>query len=157
MSWQSKRRWSSPPLTNTLKIHLHMEDFSLKTNQRMAKRLLGHQGCKKDPHVTGQERKRSCQVRTCAPGREWRGRGHTPWGGRGLSYTGFHSRGVLGREDQPTCLTGGTLRLTKGCEKAGLHLQGVLARWLCLQSRRREVCSSGCWASTTPISTPGHG
>ena len=36
-----------------------------------------------------------------------------PWGGRGLSYTGLHSRGVLGREDQPTFLTGGTLRLTK--------------------------------------------
>ena len=68
-SWQSRRRWSSPPPTNTLKIHLHVEDFSLKTNQRLAKRLLGHQGYKKDPYVTGKERKRSCQVRTCAPGR----------------------------------------------------------------------------------------
>lgn len=46
-----------------------MEEFSLKTSQRLAIRLLGHRGCKKDPHITGKERKRSCWVRTCAPGR----------------------------------------------------------------------------------------
>ena len=32
------------------KIHLHVEQFSLKTNWRLAERLPYNQGCRKDPH-----------------------------------------------------------------------------------------------------------
>ena len=30
--WQSKRKWNSPPPINMSKIHLHVEQFSQKTN-----------------------------------------------------------------------------------------------------------------------------
>jgi len=30
--WWSRKMWSSPPATNTSKIHLRVEQFSLKTN-----------------------------------------------------------------------------------------------------------------------------
>ena len=35
---------------NTLKMDLHVEQFSLKTNRRRAERLHCDQDCKKDPH-----------------------------------------------------------------------------------------------------------
>ena len=41
--------WGSPPPTDTSKIPLHMEQFSLKTNWRLAERYLNNQGCKEDP------------------------------------------------------------------------------------------------------------
>lgn len=35
------------------KIDLHVEQFSLKTNQRLAERLQYNRGCKINPHGTG--------------------------------------------------------------------------------------------------------
>ena len=37
----------------TSKIQLHVEQFSLKTNWKLAERLLYSQDCKKDPHILG--------------------------------------------------------------------------------------------------------
>ena len=59
---------SRPPV-NTSQIHLHVEQCSLKTNWRLAERLLCKQGCKKDAQRIRQEGKRSDQVGTCALGR----------------------------------------------------------------------------------------
>ena len=36
---------------NTLKLYLLVEYFSLKTNWKLAERILYKQGCKKDMHV----------------------------------------------------------------------------------------------------------
>lgn len=69
---------SSNPPTITSKIHLHVEKVSLKTNWRLAKRLLYNQGYEKDPHGIRQEEKRSNQVRICTTGRgQRRGGGYT--------------------------------------------------------------------------------
>lgn len=38
------------PSMNTSKIHLHAEQFSLKTDGRLEERLLYNQGCKKNLH-----------------------------------------------------------------------------------------------------------
>ena len=48
--WQNRRMWSSPTPTNTSKIHLHGEQFSQKTNWKLAEHLLFSQICKKDVH-----------------------------------------------------------------------------------------------------------
>ena len=50
--WQSRRMWSSPFLTNTSKIHLHVEHCSQKTSWKLAEDLYD-QSCKTDLHVTG--------------------------------------------------------------------------------------------------------
>lgn len=42
--------WSSPPTMNISKTHLHVEQFSLKINWRLAERLFYNQGCKKNMH-----------------------------------------------------------------------------------------------------------
>ena len=39
-----------PPQTH--QIHLHVEQFSQKTNWKLAEDLLHKQSCKKDPHIT---------------------------------------------------------------------------------------------------------
>ena len=48
----------------TPKIHPHIEKFSLKTNWRLAEKLLYSQSCKKDPHRVrkGREEARSGPV-----------------------------------------------------------------------------------------------
>lgn len=46
LHWGDGSRW------NISKIHLHMEQFLLKTDWKLAERLLYNQGCKKDVHVT---------------------------------------------------------------------------------------------------------
>ena len=54
--------WSSPPTMNTSKLHLHVEQFSLKTNWKPAEGLLYNQGCMKDMHIIRQEGKKSVPV-----------------------------------------------------------------------------------------------
>lgn len=49
---------------NTSKIHLHMEQFSLQTNWRLAETLLYNKGYREDPYGIGWERKRCDQVKT---------------------------------------------------------------------------------------------
>lgn len=76
---------NSPPPTNTLKIYLHIEQFSLKTNRRQAKRILYSQGCKKDPHRSGRKGRETIRSEPGPLGRDkLRGRDHTdgdlPWG-----------------------------------------------------------------------------
>ena len=39
------RRWNLPSSTNTSKISLRVEQFSLKTNWKLAERLVYNQGC----------------------------------------------------------------------------------------------------------------
>ena len=36
---------------NKSEIHLHVEQFSLKTNWKLSEGLLYNQGCKKDAHI----------------------------------------------------------------------------------------------------------
>ena len=60
---------NSPPAMSISKIHLHVEQFSLKTNWRLAEKLLYNLGCKKDTWGIRQVGKRRDQVRTCALGR----------------------------------------------------------------------------------------
>ena len=45
--------WSSPPPTDTSKVHLHVEEFSQKTNWKLAEDLLYNESFKKDSHVNG--------------------------------------------------------------------------------------------------------
>ena len=45
--WWSKKTWSSPPTIDISNIYLHVEQFSRKTNWKLAE-LLHNQGCKKD-------------------------------------------------------------------------------------------------------------
>ena len=61
---------------NTSKIHLHVEQFSLKINWRLAERHLSTKAVKKDPHGS-QEGKRIDQVRTCALGGDTEEKGIT--------------------------------------------------------------------------------
>ena len=46
--WQSRKMQNSLLPKNTSKIHLHMEQLSLKTNWRLAERLLYNQGFAND-------------------------------------------------------------------------------------------------------------
>ena len=48
-----KRTWGSLPPTNRTKIHLYLEQFSWKTNWKLAQKLLQNQGCKKDFYGIG--------------------------------------------------------------------------------------------------------
>lgn len=68
-------QWSWLPPTNISKTHLRMEQFSPKTNWKLAERPLYNQVWKKDPWGIGLEGKRRDQIRTCAPGRTLRGKG----------------------------------------------------------------------------------
>ena len=54
--------WSSPLPTNTLKVHLYVEQFSQKTNWKLAD-LPYNQSCKKDLHVTGLDEKKKRGIR----------------------------------------------------------------------------------------------
>ena len=65
----SKRTWNSPPATNTSKICLHVQWFSLKTNWKLIEGLMYNQRWKKDTHAIGQEAKKSNWVGTCILGR----------------------------------------------------------------------------------------
>ena len=71
-----KRIWNSPSPMNTTKIHLHVEQFSLKTNWKLAERLLYNQGYKKNPHIIRMERKKVIKSRP------------VPWERKGRRYTG---------------------------------------------------------------------
>ena len=42
-----------------VKIHLHVEQFSLKTNWKLAEGIRYKQGCKKDTQVTRQDGKKA--------------------------------------------------------------------------------------------------
>ena len=53
-----------PPPANTSKQHLHVEQFSLKTNSRLAERLLHNQSCKERSTQSWKEGRRSDQVET---------------------------------------------------------------------------------------------
>ena len=46
---------SSPPYTNTAKIHLHVEQLSLKTDRRLAESYIT-KFVKKDPHGVKEEK-----------------------------------------------------------------------------------------------------
>ena len=86
--WQSERRWSASPPTNTSKTHLHVENCSLKTNWKLAGGLLYNQAPRQ---FTGNQEAReegSCDLDLCSLGVTWRkGRiqGWTHWGARGKS------------------------------------------------------------------------
>ena len=45
--WESRRLWTWRPPMNTSKIHLYVEQFSLKTHWKLVEELLYNQGCKK--------------------------------------------------------------------------------------------------------------
>jgi hypothetical protein len=49
MAEQEDTELTTTPM-NTSKIHPRVEQFSLKTNWKLAERLLYNRGCKKDPH-----------------------------------------------------------------------------------------------------------
>ena len=66
---------------NTSKIHLPVEQFSLNNNWKLAERFLYNEVYRKCPHKIRSARKRSQQVRTCAPGRGLRKWGRL-WGRR---------------------------------------------------------------------------
>ena len=51
-----------------VKIHLHVEQVSLKTNWKLAERLLCNQNCKKDAHIILWEGEKS-EIGTCVPDR----------------------------------------------------------------------------------------
>ena len=53
--WQNRRMQSSPLPMNTPKIYLHVEQFSLKTNWRLAERLLHSQDSKKEHMVSSRK------------------------------------------------------------------------------------------------------
>lgn len=72
--WWSRRTWSSSPPINTSKIYLHVGQFSMKMNWKLAEELLYNQSCNKDLHVTGYDGKKRYQIRTCIPGRDLKGR-----------------------------------------------------------------------------------
>ena len=59
--------WSSLLLTNISKIHLHVEQFLLKTNWKWVKGLLYNQGWKKDTHIgwLGREEKQAIRLDLC--------------------------------------------------------------------------------------------
>ena len=71
-------------MTNTSKIHLYVEQFSLKMNWKLAEGLLYNQGCKKDIHVIREEGKKSSWSQGLCPWEgteeegEYRG-GLPPW------------------------------------------------------------------------------
>lgn len=54
--------WNLSPDTYTSRIHLNMEQFSLKTNWKLAEKVPYDQDCKKDPHVIGEEGRKSNQA-----------------------------------------------------------------------------------------------
>ena len=107
---------------NTLKIHLHVEWFSLKTHWRLAERLLYYQVCKRDPHGIMWEGKRSDQVSTCAPGKGLEKEGNytdrdPPWEVSSLSpyWAPQPWCPTLGRQiPLADCRTAGTNRRTVG-------------------------------------------
>jgi len=66
--WQSERRWSPSPPTNTSKTCLHVENFSLKTNWKLAGGLLYNQAPRQ---FTGNQEAReegSCDLDLCSLG-----------------------------------------------------------------------------------------
>ena len=82
--WQRYRRmWSSSAPTNTSRIHLHMEQFSQSTWWTPAEDP-GHLKDKKDPHVTGPDKRKKRK------GREEAGRNLSPWWGAGVEERLHH-------------------------------------------------------------------
>ena len=154
--------WRSPPPTNTSKLHLHVESFSLKTNWKLAEGLLYNQGCEKDPHITAQEGKESDQVGTCAPweGTQRKGRIQrwTHWGVRGESRR--LGAWVLGSYvGRPAALAGWR---TSG---AGRRAMGRLgsdgeqrAHWLAreagLRGQRQDCSGAAGFPTTTSACAP---
>ena len=59
---KSKRMWGSPPRMSPSEIHQREEQFSLKTNWKLAEKVPYDQDCKKDPHVIGEEGRKSDQA-----------------------------------------------------------------------------------------------
>lgn len=53
--WRSRRMWSLPLPKNTSKIHLHMEQFLQKINQKLTEEFIYNQSCMNDLHVTKQD------------------------------------------------------------------------------------------------------
>ena len=95
--------WNLSPATYTSRIHLNIEQSSLETNWKLAERVLYDQDCKKDPHVIGEEGRKSDQAGI--PGRAlWK---RDTALGNGESQTGALSRGVLPGRDEPLCDVGG--------------------------------------------------
>lgn len=101
------------------KIHLYVGQFSLKTNWRLAERLLYNQGCRKESFRNRWEGKTGDQVRTCDPGREdweekrlhaWRPFLESKW----FSYIlGASVQGSSKRALEPFWLVGGPVRLNR--------------------------------------------
>lgn len=64
--WQSRKMMpTSPSPMNASKIHLHMERLLLKTNFRLAEKLLYKQDCKKYSHRMWYEEKRNMVSGLC--------------------------------------------------------------------------------------------
>ena len=45
------KTWNSLPPRDTSKLHLRVQQFSVKSNWKLAEKLLYNQDCKKDPRV----------------------------------------------------------------------------------------------------------
>ena len=79
---------NSPPAMNTSKIHLYMEQFSLKANGSLVENLLDNQGCNKDSHTVRSERREGTESGPMPLG-AGAGRlpvlGDPPWGVSGSS------------------------------------------------------------------------
>ena len=155
----SKRTWSSHLPTNTPKIHLHMEQSSLKTNWKLAG-LLYNQGCKKNTYVLGQEGKNSDQVGTCASGIELRDKGRLH-GQRSLlgseqfeRHIGHPNPGVQYRKHEPPWLAGRLLSLTEGLLEDWAHSGGVRVPLLAPEAGWRgcnETLKVIDWFSTSAL------
>ena len=117
-------------LMNTSKIHLHVEQLSLKTNQRLVERLFYDQGCKEKSTQSRVGREESSQLRSHPPrrshrgGEGYQGLGDPPWGVRGLSHmVGTQALGSDTRKTSPLSWFGNQWDLQEGCKKPRLSLR----------------------------------
>ena len=110
---------------NTSKTHLQADQFSLKTNWKLAERLLYNQGCKKGPRGIGQEGKKSNQVGSPGKGLRGKGRLHGRRSTLGSEqfkpHAGLPVPGVQHREDEPLELTGAPVGRTNRRAVGSLH------------------------------------
>lgn len=147
--------------TYVSKIHLHVKQFSQKTNWKLAETPV-HSRLRSTHYWVGREEKQSgwdlCpsnQVGTCAPERGLRGKGDytggDPPGERVVRAIGWYpSPGVLHRGDELVWLVGGLLGITGGLWKPGLCSWGEHVCWLAPEAGQkgpREDLSSSCQAS----------
>ena len=145
--------WNLSPATYTSRIHLNMEQFSLETNWKLAERVLYDQDCKKDPHVIGEEGRKSDQAGI--PGGGTLEKGHCPgkwwepdWGPEPWGPT---------RERWAPCDVGGPPALGE-LWKLRPCLWGARVPRLAQEAGREASCSclGVCRPSLTKCSSPAY-